>query len=81
MRKDEINQRIDARRERYMHGVIERARDEMFKSKLESVGQWVRNQTWYKANTTDRHYTKAHAYRRCTCTRPENWLFNVIDVK
>ena len=44
---------------------------------LIGLREWVHEQTWHKKDT-DRHYTKSHAYRRCECTKPEDWVFEVI---
>jgi hypothetical protein len=48
---------------------------------LTSVRDWLEQQSWYKEKRLDRHYTKEHAYKRCTCTRPEHWLFTIIEVQ
>ena len=48
---------------------------------LEQLGDWVKRQTWFKESERERHYTKEHAYKRCVCTKPKDWLFDVIEVR
>ena len=80
MKREQINQRIGERDKLYMRGAQELPEYEKGHGGFQDLKTWVKNQPWYK-QATDRHYTKEHAYKRCTCTRPENWLFNVIEVK
>jgi hypothetical protein len=38
---------------------------------LTSMREWLQQQPWYKEKRLDRHYTKEHAEKGCTCIRKD----------